>query len=364
MITLRASGLARIMKCFGPLNMKDLPEYESGAPAMEGTAAGEMLQAMLEQRTIVPQIGKHASNGVAFDDDMIFHVTPIASEILKNAQSEILCETEVNIVTRSGVQIKGHSDVTYIRDGKLYVDDLKYGWGIVDVKENWQLLAYAIGEVMRRGQVFPSIVLRIHQPRPHHEDGSTREWEITYEELLQRFEVLEARCDQIAAGSRELVTGNHCKYCPAASHACPAFNRAYHAGVDYILSDFKQDDINESEIAFQLDQLQRISDVLKVKKDSIEQLANYRIKEGAIIPGWMTEQKLGDRKWKSSISPQAIEVMTGKKIVKETILSPAQAEKLGVPKDLVKTLVDRHLMGVTLVKKDAGKLADKIFNNK
>lgn len=352
------------MKCAGYLAFTDLPKYESGPAAEEGTAAGEYLQAMLEQKTLTPVVSTHAKNGVAFDNDMKFHITPIAEEILSKAESEVLCETEVVLQTASGIQVKGHSDATYIRDGKLYIDDLKYGWKIVDVHQNWQLLAYAIGEVIRRQRVFDSIVMRIHQPRPHHEDGVTREWEISYEELIGFKNQIEARCAQIASGDRELVTGSHCKYCEAASHACPAFNRAYQSSIDYVLSDFKQDDINEKVISFQLDQLDRVSEILKIKKDSLVQLANDRIKRGGIIPGWTTEQSFGDRKWKAGISPDAIEMMTGRKIVKQEILSPAQAEKMGVSKELMKSLVDRHFVGVKLVRGDAGRKADKIFNNK
>lgn len=351
------------MKCAGSISFIDLPEYESGVPAQEGTAAGELLQAMLEQRNLAPVVGTHAKNGFPFDADMKFHVTPIAEDILTRASGGVLCETEVTIYSTNAV-VKGHSDANFVSDGKLYVDDLKYGWKIVEVKENWQLLAYAIGEVIRRQQVFDTIVLRIHQPRQHHEDGSTRTWELSYNELMSYYDKLLARLEVLASGSKELVTGPHCKYCPAAGHACPAFNRAYHSALDYVMSDFKQDDITEETLAFQLNQLDRANDILKIKKDSLSDLANYRIKGGSIIPGWMSQESFGHRKWKPGVTPEVIKMLTGKNIIKEEMLSPAQAEKLGVPKDLVKNYSESYFAGMKLVKGDSGKLADKIFNNK
>lgn len=359
--TLRASGLARVMKCAGFVSYLDLPEYESGLPAAEGTAAGEYLQAMLEQRTLTPQVPTHAKNGVRFDEDMIFHTTPIAEDILNSSDGPVLCEMEV--VIPGAISVIGHSDVSYTRGTTLYIEDLKYGWGLIEVKENWQLLAYAIGEVIRRQQHFHNIVMRIRQPRPHHEDGDKREWVISYNELMSYYNDLQTRMNWIAAGARELSTGKQCKYCPAASHACPAFNRDYQDAIATVLNDFKQDDLSEKEIAFQLNQLDRVQEILKIKKDSMEALANYKMKAGGIIPGWTTEQNFGHRKWKSNVTPEGIAMLTGKNIIKPAMLSPAEAEKLGVSKHLVKDYVERHFTGMKLVRKDASKIADQIFGN-
>lgn len=354
---IHCSALSRPMTCAGSLFFEGLPEQETSASAEEGTAAGEYLERLLTNL----DLPTHAKNGVAFSDDMKFYASEIAENIKKKAQSEILCEQKIDWQTRSGIWIKGKYDASYVSDGKLYIDDLKYGWVHVEVKENWQLLGYAIGEVIRRQQAFDRIVLRIHQPRPHHEDGPTREWEISYEQLLDFKEKIEGRMEKIATGFAELVTSQKCKYCPAAAYACTAFNRAVYTGIDYVLSDFKQDDINEKEISFQLNLLDRASEVLKIKYDSIKQLAVDRIKNGAIVPGYMCESSYGDRTWKSEISPEVIETLTGKKIVETVMLSPAKAEKLGVPKELVKNFVDRKFLGQKLVRKDSTKLAEKFF---
>lgn len=358
MVEIRCSGLARVMQCLGSLFFTLPPQPENDA-AKEGTAAGEYLRALLE--TGAPPKDPTASNGVPFDADMEFYTRPIAQEILERAGTQVLCEQKIDWQTRSGIVVHGSYDVSYVgKDGKLYVDDLKYGWGIVDVKENWQLLGYAIGEVVRRGVAFEKIVLRIHQPRPHHEDGSTRAWELTYDELLSYREKIETRMAEIAAGSKELTTGGKCKYCPAAAEACPAFNRMFYRGIEYSF-EFLQDQISEKELAHQLDLVQRVMEVLKIKNDSLEALAVQRIRDGRIIPGFVTEARYGDRQWRSGISPEAIEVLTGKKIVERTMLSPAKAEKAGVPKDFVNALVERRFLGQKIVRKDTSALGDKIF---
>lgn len=353
----RCSQLARPMACAGFLSFKDLPkDDESSAPAMEGTAAGELLERLLLGHEIPAQ----ARNGVYFDNDMRFYTKPILEEINGNRQSDVLCEQRIDWQTRSGVWIRGSYDISFVRNGCLYVDDLKYGWGIVEVKDNWQLLGYAIGEVLRRGTYFEKIVLRIHQPRPHHEDGSTREWILSYSELLAYKERIEDRFTAIIGGQNHLQTGPQCRYCDAAAEACPAFNRLFYRSLE-VTTEFVQDQIDERELARQLDQVARAEEVIKIKKDSLTALAVFRVKAGKIIPGYSTEERYGDRSWKGDVSPEIIKALTGKDIVKQEMMSPAQAEKIGVPKDFIKQLVDRRFLGQKIVKKNATDTGNKIF---
>jgi hypothetical protein len=355
---IHCSQLARPMVCAGFLAFTDLPKSPTNAAAEEGTAAGEYLERLLMGKDLPAQ----AKNGVYFDDDMKFYTRPIVDEINSNKQSEVLCEQPIDWRTRSGIWIRGKYDLSFIRGGSLFIDDLKYGWGIVEVKDNWQLLGYAIGEVIRRGVAFETIVLRIHQPRPHHEDGSTREWKLTYAELLGYKERIEQRMEMIAAGDKTLTTSKHCKYCAAAGEACPAFNRLFYRALE-VTTEFTQDQIDEAELARQLDHVNRATEVIKIKMDSLNELAVSRIKNGKIIPGYLTEQRFGDRKWKPNISPETIKALTGKDILEKVMLSPAKAEKLGISKDFVNQLVDRHFMGNKLVRKDSSAIGDKIFGN-
>lgn len=348
------------MTCAGSLFFENLPEQETNDAAKEGTAFGELLAHYLTKPHEKPPA--QATNGVYFDDEMKYFANELCSEMTARAVGPILCEERIDWQTRSAIWIKGQYDASYeISGNKLCIDDAKYGYGLIEVKENWQLIGYAIGEVIRRQKVYDRIILRILQPRPHHEDGPYRQWEISYEQLLAYKEQIEARMDKIAGGFAELVTSAKCKYCPATASACTAFNRAVFHGIDYSLTHFQQDDINEKELSHQLDLVERSLEILKIKYDSVKQLAVSRIKDGKIIPNYMTEESYGDRKWKTRVSPQVIETLTGINIVKTEMLSPAQAEKLGVDKELVKTYVERKFIGNKLVRKDSTKLADKIF---
>jgi hypothetical protein len=356
-VDIHCSGLSRVMTCNGSLFFENLPESETNEAAREGTAFGELLERMLTGQPLV----SHAKNGVAFNDEMKYHANDLATKIKANAKSEILCEQKIDWMTQSGIIIAGKYDISYVVDNTLYIDDAKYGYGIVEVKKNWQLIGYAIGEVIRRNQRFDKIVMRILQPRPHHEDGPERPWEITTEQLWEYKYQIENQMQKIVKGEIQLNTGSQCKYCPAAAEACTAFNRATHSSIDFALTHFQQDHISDKELSYQLDLVERAAEVLKIKHDSIKQLAVSRIKEGKIIPGYISKDSIGDRKWKSNISPKVIETLTGVNVVETIMLSPAKAEKLGIKKDIMAKFVERPYLGQNLVKQDANELGNKIF---
>lgn len=354
---IRCSQLSRPMTCAGSLYF-DIKEEEAGEPARNGTAYGELVERLVTNQ----EIPTHAKNGVAFDSDMKFYAQAEAKAILEKAQgNQIFAEERVDWMTDSGIKITGSLDVAFWVESTLHIEDNKFGWNLVDVFENWQILGYAIGKIIKDQKAAKKIVLTIRQPRPHHEDGPVRHWELDYNTLLGYKEQIEDRMRELKTGEKSLVSSKKCKYCPAAAEACTAFNKAMYAGIDQIMSDFKQDFLTDKELGYQLDLLTRAGEILKIKLDSLQQLAINRIRENKIIPGYMTENSFGNREWKNDVSAEVIQVMTGIDITEKIMLSPAKAEKIGVSKELVNQLTQRYNKGFKLVPKDASKLADKVF---
>lgn len=353
---IRCSKLARPMVCAGSLFF-DIKEQEPGEPAKQGTAAGDYLRHLLEHN---PSIPTHAENGVMFDDDMKFHAREAFDNIMARAQSRVLCEQRVDFQTRSGFWIRGQYDASYTMGEDLCVDDYKYGWKLVEVERCWQLLGYGIGEVLRRGVAFKNIRVRILQPRPHHEAGHYREWIIPYEELLGFREEIESRMIQIAGGHKDLVTGSHCLYCPAAAEACPAFNNTLYNAIESVY-EFFQDSLTDNQLADQLTLIHRIEEIVKIKKDSVNALAVSRMKDGKVIKGWTTEASYSDRRWKKGVTPAFLKAFTGRDPIENTMMSPAKLEKLGVKKDLVNSMTERAFIQMKLKRKENGKVGDDIF---
>lgn len=362
----RISGLDRVMECEGSPQLES-PKFPPHPAAAEGTAAGAYLRHLIEKTPVIPATDE---DGTYFDEDMKHYALQTLPLIVPGAK----CETEVRWQTRSGIWLIGHYDASAIDGTDLVIQDYKYGWNIVDVctkkpdgtiKPNWQLIGYAICEMKRLNPAVTHVRMEILQPRPHHEEGVRRVFRIPVHELWAYAEQIEVKMDAIARGSMELVTGKHCKYCPHAGGSCPAFNRTFFAAIDHVLTHHQKDSVTNKEIAIQLDLISRAQDVLKIKLDSLNQLAVHRIAAGEIIPGYITEKNYGDRKWKPWVSPEVIAAMSkGIKVTETKMLSPNQAEKVGVPKELVKDLVERHFIGQKLVRKDAGEIGAEIFKNK
>lgn len=353
------SGLNRVMHCQGS-HCFDLPRPEAGEAAKEGTAAAELLDLMLKGAPIPTEDTRY---GIFFDNEMRAFCQRVADRIKSDANgAEVRSEVTVNWMTNSGMELKGRYDASFVMGDSLYVDDFKYGHSIVEPENNWQLIAYAIGEVIRTQRVYDQIVLRIHQPRPHHERGWTREWVIPYSELLEyKAEIEEvSRILMDPSLKPEVSTSAACKYCPAAAEACTAFNKAFYRGVE-VVEEFFQDSITNEELAFQISLIDRIEDILKTKRDSIRELAVSRINRGDIVPGYSTVESHGHRKWNAGLDPEFIKMMTGKDIVSKSMLSPAKAEALGIDKKFVESFTSRPFLGMKLKKENASAMADKIF---
>lgn len=363
---IRCSSLHRPMNCIGFLSIENLFEEEAGMPAKEGTAIGELLSEMIRQKTPSPSFPINASNGVFIDQDMWFYATATYEDILRNAQGSLI-ETEERIdwQTQAGVTIRGQFDISYVIGDVLCIEDLKYGWGIVDVKENWQLIGYAIGQCYRIYQTYnwlpKSIRFKIHQPRPYHPDGRIRPWEISFEELMKYKDQIEQRMLAYVNGDRTLqTTQKSCKYCPGAT-SCPALHRSVYKSVETAMDDWSDRQMTNEEIAFELDLLKRAEELIELKYKSLDQLATHRINAGQIIPGYALDSELGDRKWRNDITVEAIKMLTGKDITEVKMLSPNKAEQMGVPRALVKNLTERAQKGTKLIKKDVTDQAKKIL---
>ena len=112
----------------------------------------------------------------------------------------------------------------------------------------------------------------------------------------------------------------------------------------------------------QLDHLKRASAVLKDLEKAYGELALYRVKQGQIVPNYSTEVGLTNRNWKGHVTPEFVQILTGKDLSKKHLITPAQAEKQGVSKEVVAALTGRDNTGVKLVRVDADAKAKKAFN--
>jgi hypothetical protein len=119
------------------------------------------------------------------------------------------------------VDLTGTADVILAHPKHLTVADLKYGRGLVEVEDNFQLKTYLVGAVHRFGRR-DRYRLVILQPRAYHDNGPIRETWVSDEEL-QEFEVqLEAAIAANYDPKSKPTAGAHCRHFCKALGRCPA----------------------------------------------------------------------------------------------------------------------------------------------
>ncbi len=151
------------------------------------------------------QMVKHA----AWAAEAIWKLTPRGATLLAETRSELF---------HIDKEMHGTSDAVIMVDfGALHVIDFKYGKMPVDVEDNTQMIAYAIGIAHQFDYNFNSVICTVIQPRANHGHGPIRSWTTTIDNLLvwaDRFKKGVALSKSKAA---PFSAGEHCFFCPAKS---------------------------------------------------------------------------------------------------------------------------------------------------
>lgn len=359
MLSIIATDLPRFMACNGSRLMEGFtPSVDADDSVRnEGNAADWLIQKIFkDELNFETALNQKASNGIYIDNDMIEHVTDYVTRIKGKGDVEVV----TNYSAQNGDwEIRGRADHIYFDGTTLFVDDFKYGWGIVEPFENWTLISHAVGWLMNNPQSnVQHITMTIFQPRPYHADGTIRSWPIPYENFAREygdkiFQTMHHPTDQ-------LNTSGHCYKCPAMVN-CPAYRRAALNAIDVSELAYK-DAIDNDVLSESLDNYKRAIDILNQGYKAYSELALDRVKKGQIVNNYGTENELTNRNWKPFVTPDLATIMTGKDLTKKQLITPAQAIKAGVPEETVTALCERHNKGVKLVRIDQNTKAKKLFN--
>lgn len=348
MHSITATELPRVLKCGGSLSLPSKNPFPRENKAKEeGIAAHWLVEQVVKHGLSVDElIDRPSPNDVYIDADMVDNIEPYLKEC---AGAEIEKDVSFSI---AGVNIRARADCVKLGEEWLTISDLKYGWRIVEPAENWTMLAYAIGASPRP---MPT-VLKIFQPRPYHKDGAIRFVSLTSQEIEALTRELEERLNEQLKHPR-LQTGSHCHNCNKI-YDCPAAREAGYNIVD-LSTDVFIDSMTDEGISKLLDQLTRASEHINDLLDAYKDEASARVKNGKIIDNYFMEHTNSKLVWKDKITPDFIKMISGREdVVKETLITPKQAEKLGIKID---NLSERRESGLKLVRRDANKRAAKAF---
>jgi hypothetical protein len=349
------------------------PETEDSLSAKEGNASHWAGAEILEGRE--PIIGQPAPNGVILTADMIDYARVYTHDILSTMPPGTLAvEARVSAAERVHSDSWGSTDC-WSYDPKsriLYVWDYKYGFGVVEAVENWQLINYAVGIIdslpirddqikVRMTVVQPRVRMTVVQPRAPHPEGPIRRWTLKGEDLRPYANQLYAAAHEALGDDPRTVSGDHCKNCRAL-HACPAANAAALLAIDVVYR-AEPFELDNAAIGAQLTVLKRAAKAIESRCAALESTAETKIRAGGMIPGWTMERgAAGNLSWtKPDAEVLALGELLGLTLSKP--MTPTQAGKAGLSKDLLAAYATRSAGSLKLTKASTT-LAAKIFGGK
>ncbi len=377
MIEVTATDLPRVMHCIGSIFMSaSLPPDTDRDARDEGNAAHWLSKELFDGREV--RVGDKAYNGYVITETMMDHMQEYVARLdcgameintswsggtvgdnytafdVRARADHIMMRNEVEMVNA------GYGNVAEIDHWHLMVDDLKYGWRVVEPEANWTLIAHAIGYCIAHGVKPERITLRIHQPRPYHPLGPVRSWVITYEQLLEYHAQIVARLSNPTADLHTRY--DICAKCPAMP-TCPAARQAGMNAVDVATLAY-DDTLSNNVLAYELEMLTIAEATITNRKTALEELITYRIaKGGEVFEDYALKPRYANTKWKTGFTGKFLSMVTGRDLIKDAVVTPAAAKRLGVPDSILADLTERPMIGAKLERITADKAARRWFND-
>lgn len=211
------SASSRWLACPASIQMSEGTEPIVSAAAQEGTRAHECLEAFLlgGKRDLKRVETKLFKDG--YPTQMIILAHDSAHEIwgIRPPKSEKLIESK-SFCTHIHPELFGTVDCAFVEHfGTLHIIDFKYGRMPVEVKENTQLICYAIGIAHKFDYDFESVKLTVVQPRANHADGFVRSWGMPIEKIFDWEKIFIDGIQKTEQSDPDFNSGSHCYFCPA-----------------------------------------------------------------------------------------------------------------------------------------------------
>lgn len=245
----------------------------------------------------------------------------------------------------------GH--VNYLKR-ELTVVDYKHGAGVVvEVPWNPQGLYYAAGLMESLGlwHEVDTIRIVIVQPRGFHYSGPVREWTISTGDLDGWLvEKLLPAMDR-ALVSRDTQSGEHCRFCPARSKACPQLvddMDELREILDMIQSKEKGAEELTNE---QIERFLELTETAKIVRKAAEQTAFNRLQNGSVLQGWKLGKAKVNREWKAEAEAE-LKKHYGNDAFETKVKSPAQIEKLPEGENFTARYAFKPEAGLALIRMD------------
>lgn len=341
------------------------PESEASPSSLEGTAAHWVVQECLYRRA--PAVGTQAPNGIAVDAEMLEAAELVVDDIIAtlgpNWPQMLVVEQRVQI-PRVHPQNWGTPDYrawAQMGDRRaLFVWDFKYGHGVVEAFENWQLIDYVAGCLSEAGVTGADdqrvwVNMRVIQPRAYHRDGPVRHWAVAASDLRGYVNRLAMAAEDATSITPTATPTEDCENCKG-RHACEALQRDAYRAADRG-KQFGALDLPIPAKGLELRTLKRAQALLDARVTGLEAEIVADIKRGASVPFWAMESKPGRLAWsKPAAEVLALGQMLGLPIAADpSPITPTQAKKAGFPEALLNAYASRPVGSAQLVADDGRK---------
>lgn len=342
-----ASSMHRWRHCPGSVRLSQGIESKSSVYAEEGTAAHALAEQCLFERTNPGALtdNRDMSDAVQVYIDHVYELETLAG------RGQRLLEHRFHLADIHP-DLFGTADYVYyaFKSRTLYVRDYKHGAGVpVEVTNSDQLRYYATGALLSNLDWRPAwIDIGIVQPRCPHPDGPIRTQRMSVVDLLEFIEELTAAVQATEAPDAPCVTGDWCRWCPAAG-ICPTLRAKANA---LAAQEFRDDcTYDPAALAAALDEVPLVEAWAK----SVREFAYREAEHGRCPPRYKLVDKVARRRWKSEADTVEFFRMMGVDDVdifeEPSVRSVAQLEKK-VGKDqraLFAPLVTQESSGLALV---------------
>lgn len=376
---LAPSSAFRWVRCaLAPALEAAYPETEASPASLEGTAAHWVNEMLL--RGCPVSLDMQAPNGVGVTREMLEAAELVRDDIAATLGPDwakyLTVEQRVQIPRVHPTHNWGTPDYrawSRLNNGRLclHVWDFKYGHGIVEAFENWQMVDYTVGILDEAGinglQEQETVVeFVIIQPRAFHRDGPVRRWRCVASDLRGQINQLTAAATAaLQPNPPATPTPEGCQDC-LGRHACEALERAAYLAADKG-GQYGALELSPHALGLELRTLKRAQDLLAARVSGIEAQVVASIKRGVGVPFWAMESVPGRLAWtKPTAEIFALGDMLGVDLRKAPdAITPTQAKAAakakGYPPETFDAFADRPTGAAKLVVDD-GTRARLIFS--
>jgi hypothetical protein len=339
------------------------PDQGDDTAALEGEAAHWVLTDCVLEGVII-EVGDEAPNGVRVTSEMITGADLMLRDIVATLGPEwrslIRIEQRLPPVVTLHPENWGTPDVYAVVGNTIHVWDYKYGYGYVEVYENWQLINYFALIFLALGLHDCAVKFTIVQPRSYGPEGPVRRWATTAVALRAHVNVLRNSYGAALGPQPRLRVGPECDHC-SARHACPELLRAGARAADYVRGP-QPFDLSPAALGRELTLMRQTAELIKARQSGLEEQALRAIRAGAQVPGYAVGHGSGRQAW---TKPAAAVINTGKMLgldIAKPIepLTPKQAIARGMPESLVESMSTTPVGEAKLIEEDRS-LAARVF---